>query len=478
MLHSDISSALEREFTYTPTEGQKELIKGLSNFLCDEDENKLYVVRGYAGTGKTTLISALVKVLPQFEIDSVLLAPTGRAAKVLAGYSGKRAHTIHQKIYFIRTGQDGKIRPVLQRNTYKNTLFIVDEASMIYDTAGNSDTDLFSGARLLEDLLEYIRKGKNCKLIFIGDTAQLPPVGMTDSPALDMKYLNASFQLNTETIELTEVVRQSEDSGILCNATFIRQLLKKKNIKPPFFQTSGFSDVIKIAGNDLEDALNTAYSTAGRESTLIVCRSNKRANIYNREIRSRILGYDQEIVAGDLLMCVRNNYYWLPPSADAGFIANGDILEIIRVRKTQELYGFRFADVQVRLLDYPDEKDLEIKIMLDTLSLETPALPWKENTRLYEEVIKDYEDIPKKYLRIKKVKENPFFNAIQVKYAYALTCHKSQGGQWQQVFLEQGYLTDDMINSEYIRWLYTAVTRATQKLYLVNFAEKFFRDND
>jgi ATP-dependent exoDNAse (exonuclease V) alpha subunit len=311
-------------------------------------------------------------------------------------------------------------------------------------------------------------------VIFIGDTAQLPPVGMNESPALDIAYLKASFHLSIKTLELSEVVRQAEDSGILSNATRVRHQLDHDKPEPPFFNCDGFSDVVRIVGPDLEDALQSAYSKTGKEGTLIICRSNKRANLFNREIRQRILGLDSEITAGDLLMVVRNNYFWLPPTSQAGFIANGDIIEVLRVRKTEELYGFRFADLQIRLLDYPEEKDMDVKVMLDTLMLETPALPWNENKKLFEEVMNDYMDITQKYLRIQKVKSNPYFNALQIKYAYALTCHKSQGGQWEHVFVEQPYMKDDMVDKEYVRWLYTAMTRATTQLNLVNFSDKFF----
>jgi len=468
-----IASAIQKQFSYIPTPGQEKLIQRLSHFIHQDSGNQLFILKGYAGTGKTTIISALVNVLPQFGMQSVLLAPTGRAAKVLSSYSGHPAHTIHRKIYFMNTASDGRLRIVIQKNQYKNAVFIVDEASMINDNYGQGQ-DLFAGSRLLEDLFSYVRSGTQCKIIFVGDTAQLPPVGLSESPALDRDYLTASFQLNIETLELTDVVRQAEDSGILYNATFIRNLIQQEHHKFPFFHLKDFPDIVSIQGQDLEDYLHTAYGNAGREGTLIICRSNKRANLFNNEVRNRIMGYDTEINAGDMLMCVRNNYFWLPEESKAGFLANGDMMEILRIKKTMELYGHRFADIQVRLVDFPEEKELEIRIMLDTLTLDGPALPQKDQNAFFEEVMLDYMDLPQRAQRLQKIRENPFYNAVQVKFAYALTCHKSQGGQWENVFVEQGYLKDEMINQEYLRWLYTAVTRASKKLHLVNFSEKFF----
>ena len=470
-----LSEALLREFEFDPTPGQTHVIGSISEFISSDQEDSMFILKGYAGTGKTSLVSALVKVLPRFRIGSILMAPTGRAAKVLAAYSGKQAHTIHRTIYRIFTGTDGSVSMNLAQNKQRNTLFIVDEASMISD-ATSYDRELFAGSRLLEDLITFVRSGEKCRLILIGDSAQLPPVGLTDSPAIDLSYLKASFRMKAEAEEMTEVVRQAEDSGILENATRIRDLIRRKITDPPFFSALGFKDVKAINGIELEDALHTAYSSGAREETLVICRSNKRANIFNKEIRQRIMGYDGELNAGDLLMAVKNNYYWLPEDSKAGFIANGDMLEILRVRKTFELFGFRFADVQLRMVDFPEEKDMDVRILLDTLNVEGPALSRTDLQRLYDEVMKDFMDIPSRTERNKKVREHPCFNAIQVKFAYALTCHKAQGGQWKHVFVEQGYLTDAMINIEFMRWLYTAVTRARTTLHLVNFSERFFED--
>lgn len=470
---STIANALRKQFQYAPTPGQDALIGKLSRFITQEEGDHLFLLKGYAGTGKTTIISALVNILPHFGMNSVLLAPTGRAAKVLATYSGRHAHTIHRKIYFMNTASDGRLRFILQKNQYRNVVFIVDEASMINDNYGQGQ-DLFAGSRLLEDLFSYVRNGYRCKIIFVGDTAQLPPVGLTDSPALDPEYLRASFHLNIDVLELTEVVRQAEDSGILYNATAIRRLIQENEQHLPYFYLRDFRDIVSIQGAELEDYLHTAYHASGQEGTLIICRSNKRANLFNAEVRRRILGFDNEINAGDILMCVRNNYFWLPEESKAGFLANGDMMEILRIKKTQELYGHRFADIQARLVDYPEEKDIEIKILLDTLTLDGPALSQSEQNNFFAEVMQDYMDLPQKAQRFKKIRENPYYNAVQVKFAYALTCHKSQGGQWENVFIEQGYLTEEMMNKEYMRWLYTAVTRASKKLHLVNFPDKFF----
>jgi exodeoxyribonuclease V len=467
--------SLLKEFPYEPTHGQQILIEKLGRFLTStwENPNALFLLKGYAGTGKTTIVTALVNVLPQLKKRFVLLAPTGRAAKVLASYTQKQANTIHRKIYFARTTHEGMIALKLQQNLHKNTLFIVDEASMIQNSSMN-DSNLFSGRNLLDDLFFYVYSGENNKILFIGDTAQLPPVGLDKSPALDMEFMKTSYHLDIESYELTEVVRQSLDSGILSNATHIRRTIDRGEFQLPLFSHEKFNDINRLTGPDLEEALNNAYSASGKESNVVICRSNKRANIFNQEIRRRILFFDEEINTGDYMMVVKNNYYWLQEGSTAGFVANGDIIELKRIRAVYDMYGFRFADVTIRFLDYPDEKELDVKLLLDTIRSESPALAPADNNRLFQEVMKDYEDIPNKRTRIEKVKANPYFNALQVKFAYALTCHKTQGGQWETVFLDQGYLNEKMMNLEYLRWLYTAVTRATKKLYLVNFEERFF----
>lgn len=476
MSKEKIKGLLINYFKHTPTHDQEVLIDKLAVFLLNFKHKSLFLLKGYAGTGKTTMVSSLVQILPRLKQSFVLLAPTGRAAKVLANYSGKKAFTIHKKIYRISTKKNGGILLLPQKNYYKNALFIVDEASMIPDDSKQSDYTLFSDHNLLDDLITYVYSGVNCKLIFIGDTAQLPPVGISLSPALDREYLKSNYSFSLHEHELKQVVRQTLESGILLNATKIRMQIAGKNNAFPFFNINNKTDIIKIMGSDLEEALLDNYSYGNEEDTIIVCRSNKRANIYNQEIRKRILFKEGEISSGDYLMVVKNNYFWLSTDSSAGFIANGDILEILKIKDIYDLYGFRFADVSIRLIDYPEEKDIDVKIMLSTIMAETPSLTYEENGRLFDEVLKDYEDIPQRRARVEKVKNNPHFNALQVKFAYALTCHKSQGGQWKNVFVDQGYITDKMINTEFMRWLYTAITRPTEKLFLINFHDKFFEE--
>jgi len=470
-----VRKSLLEEFPHETTEGQNQLMGELAVFLTIswKKSNALFILKGYAGTGKTTVVKALVNVLPALGKRTVLMAPTGRAAKVMAGYTGKQAHTIHRKIYFARTTKEGTISLKMQKNLHRHTLFIVDEASMIQH-AMPVEGQLFSSRNLLDDLFEYVQSGENCRLLFIGDAAQLPPVGLDYSPALDAGFLKKGYDLEIDSFELTEVVRQSKESGILMNATHVREQIMKQKIQFPMFKTEGFPDIYSISGSDLEEMLNQAYAGDGRENNVVVCRSNKRANIFNREIRSRILFLEGEITVGDCLMVVKNNYFWLPPDSTAGFIANGDIVEIVRIRKYEDLYGFRFADITIRFLDYPDEKELDVRIILDTLGSESAALTQEDNNRLFNTVMEDYSDVPSRRGRVEKVKVNPYFNALQVKFSYALTCHKTQGGQWETVFIDQGYLSEQMLNTEYLRWLYTAVTRATKKAFLVNFQERFF----
>lgn len=468
-----IRRLITNQFPYHPTPGQNALIQELSSFISDENELSLYLLKGFAGTGKTTIVSALVDVLPSIKKSFTLLAPTGRAAKVLSSYSGKHAHTIHRYIYWATTDNSGKYRLVLKKNKQKNTIFIVDEASMIPDGLV-SDNTVGTSRGLLEDLISFVYSSQtNCKIILIGDEAQLPPVGLSVSPALNLEYLKASFGLDIQTLTLRDVMRQALNSGILANATNIREKIEAELIEIPFFNLSNFKDIRAIDGSELEDELNTSYANSGHENTVVITRSNKRANIYNQQIRQRILYQEGEISAGSMMMVVKNNYFWLPENSTAGFLANGDIIEISRIMKIEELYGFRFADVSIRMIDYPNEPDLEVKILLNTIMAESPALSKVENNRLFEEVSKDYQDIPQRRKRLDKVLKSPYFNAIQVKFAYALTCHKTQGGQWENVFIDQGYINDKMLDREFLRWLYTAVTRASRNLYLINFREEF-----
>lgn len=470
-----VKLALKKQFAFAPTQGQEKLIDAISKFLIDPDQRAAFLIKGYAGTGKTTIISALVKMLPEFKMKSVLLAPTGRAAKVLSNYSGKAAFTIHKKIYKQKATGGASLQFIRQLNLHTNTLFIVDEASMI----SNQGDDLKSSNQknLLEDLIDYIYEGSNCKLILIGDTAQLPPVGSSESPALDLDYLKSSFDIEIKAVELTEVVRQKQQSGILENATKVRELIRQGAEIIPQFMTKGYPDIFRMTGERLEDGLNYAYNKFGVEDTIIICRSNKHANLYNQQIRSRIRWMEEEIATGDYMMVVRNNYFWLSEESQAGFIANGDIIEILKVKGYIELYGFRFANVLYRLVDFPNEPPVESTIMLDTIMAETPALSYADNKRLFDAVMEDYMDIPDKRKRIQEVKKSPYFNALQVKFAYAVTCHKAQGGQWKAVFVDQGYLTEEKVNTEFLRWLYTAITRASDELFLVNFNTQFFEEN-
>ncbi len=474
MTLAKVAQLFTTNFPHQPTSDQAQAIGKLSEFISSREENRIFMLKGYAGTGKTTLVSVLVKIVSSMGLRTVLLAPTGRAAKVLASYSGDRAYTIHKAIY--KTNEDDSGYSLsLRENKSKNIIFVVDEASMIAGEMSVNNS-LFPSSNLLEDLLTFVFSGINCSLIFVGDSAQLPPVGTDISPALNQEYLRTSFHVSTDLFELTEVVRQAEESGILANATYIRTLIHADDISKNFFQTYGYKDVVSINGADLEDMLNTCYSNSDDNETIVICRSNKRANLYNNEIRRRILFREGEINAGDKIMIVKNNYFWISKKSKAGFIANGDIAEILRI-KNIETFGdeFQFADATIRLLDYPEEKDFDVKLLLNTLTTESPAMSYTDFKKLYNLIANEYAHIPERYKRLNLIRNDPYLNALQIKFAYALTCHKTQGGQWQNVFVEQGYLTDDMINTEYMRWLYTAVTRATRKLYLVNFHERFFK---
>jgi exodeoxyribonuclease-5 len=477
-MNKSVSELLIDALGYMPTTDQQELIGRITafvgNYFSPDHRDDTLIIKGYAGTGKTSMVAALVKILPKMGLKSVLLAPTGRAAKVLAGYSGHQALTIHKKIYRQKSATaNGLGNFALDNNKHQRTIFIVDEASMIANDS--SENSIFGSGRLLDDLFEYVYRGEMCKLILVGDTAQLPPVGLAISPALDPKVIG-EMGFNVSQFELKQVVRQSADSGILHNATLVRQSLADNLQGYPALSVTGFADVRRITGGELIEEIENCYDEFGIGNTMVLCRSNKRANRYNEGIRRTILWRDEEIAKGDLLMVVKNNYFWLGDEEKeiTPFIANGDIAEITRIGKYRELYGFRFADVDLRLSDYP-EIEIQAKIMLDTLTSESPSLTWDENQRLFEAVIADYADIGNKRERVKKVKENPYFNALQVKFSYAITCHKAQGGQWKAVFIDQGWLTDDMLNTEFLRWLYTAFTRPTVRLYLVNFKDEFFK---
>lgn len=467
--------SLKDHFPFEPTSMQELAMEKLEKFIAYQQKPALFILKGYAGTGKTTLISSFINWLPKVGLKSVLAAPTGRAAKVLSSYSNNSAFTIHKQIYY-QARKEGRIEFTIQKNKYTNTVFIVDEASMISDSGGIGSSFISKGRTLLDDLLEYVYTGKNCRLILIGDTAQLPPVGSSESPALESSYLAARFPLQIGEIELSEVTRQAEGSGILHNATLLRNTLDNEDDFLPQFDLGAYEDIKALSGYEIEEEVASCYGKDGVENTIIVCRSNKQANNFNKYIKYSVLYQEDELNAGDLLMVVRNNYFWLKEETDIDFIANGDMAEIMRVINYEDRFGFRFANVSLRLLDYKKEVEFEVKILLDTLMAETPSLAKEDGQRLYEEVWNSYPDIRDKRKRQKAVKDDPFFNALQVKFGYAITCHKSQGGQWQNVFVDQGYLTDEMINREYIRWLYTGITRATQKLFLTNFHGKFFKD--
>lgn len=470
MINRYLVSQIKSNFPFNPTSEQENSLERISDFILAAEERKVFLLCGYAGTGKTTLVSALVKTMEQLQRKTVLLAPTGRAAKVFSSYSGKSAHTIHKCIYRQKSILDSS-RFELMENRSVNTLFIVDEASMI----SNGGTSNFGSGALLDDLVEFVYSGVGCSLLLLGDSAQLPPVGESLSPALSQRYMEGLF-LQVHALEMTKVMRQLDGSGILQNATMLREMICRDEYGglPPI-KLKGFADVCRVQGDELIEAIEGCYAEAGTDETIVLCRSNKRANVYNEGIRRRILYREEELNRGDMLMVVKNNYYWIESlgkdeRAELGkldFIANGDVAEIVRVGGVEEMYGFRFADVTLSMLDY-DNCELDVKIMLDTLASESPSLTRDENERLFAAVWEDYPEIRSKRKRMEKVRENPYYSALQVKYGYAVTCHKAQGGQWKRVFVDQGYVTEDMMTQDYYRWLYTAFTRATEMLYLVN----------
>ncbi|MEO0506542.1 MAG: AAA family ATPase [Bacteroidota bacterium] len=463
---------LEEKFPYELTLKQRLALGKLSEFVFHKSNDRLFVLKGFAGTGKTTIIGTLVSSLWKVKMASVLMAPTGRAAKVMSLYSKTQALTIHKKIYFPKKQKGGGVQFVLSPNKHRNTIFLVDEASMISDTP--ADSKLFENGSLLDDLMQYVYSGHRCKLILIGDTAQLPPVKLTMSPALDENQLGLQYNKQVDCLELDEVMRQSDSSGILHNATNLRTQIQDEFYEEFRFNLDGFTDLVRLQnGPDILEAIEDAYRENGKEDTVIVVRSNKRANLYNQNIRERILFLENQIAVGDYMMVVKNNYFWLKTSSEAGFVANGDIIEILELFAIKELYGFTFAEVRVQMVDYPNQRPFETVLLLDTISAETPSLSYEDGNRLYQEVLADYQHETSKYKQFLGVKNNKYFNALQVKFSYAITCHKSQGGQWQTVFVEQPYLPNG-IDKDYLRWLYTAVTRSQQKLYLIGFKDDFF----
>ena len=467
----DFLKLLLDKFPFTATTSQEYLLNDLSNFVFDKNKDGLFLLKGYAGTGKTTSISAFVNNLWQVGMKSVLLAPTGRAAKVIANYSKKSAYTIHKKIYFPKKTKDGNVSFVLKTNKHTNSVFIIDEASMIPDNP--LEAKLFANGSLLNDLIEYVYSGTNCKLILVGDTAQLPPVKLSLSPALDETKLEFNFNKEVITIELDEVMRQHKDSGILTNATELRKILNNPYQTEFKFQLN-FKDIMRLVdGYEIENAINESYQNNGIEDTAIIVRSNKRANQYNQQIRHKIRGQENQISVGDYIMVVKNNYYWLDDNDEADFIANGDICKITHILSYKDLYGFSFAEVTIKMIDYPKQNPFDTVVLLDTLTSEKPSLTFEQSNILYKEISKDYSNFSK-YKQFQKIKANKYFNALQIKFSYAMTCHKSQGGQWKTVFIEQPYLPEGADHS-YYRWLYTAITRAQDKLYLIGFKDDFFQ---
>lgn len=469
MINSHLSRQIRQNFPHTPTNEQLFALNILADFLLSANENSALLLKGYAGTGKTSLVGALVKTMSGLKQKSVLLAPTGRAAKVLSNYAGQQAFTIHKKIYRQDAFSNDLSAFHPSDNLHKDTLFIVDEASMISNQG--IDSHYFGSGRLLDDLVHYVYSGENCRLMLMGDTAQLPPVMQVESPALQADILKG-YNLQVDEIQLTEVVRQDLNSGILYNATLLRDSLRNNRVEIyPKLTVKGFADIQMINGSELIEAISNAYSKDGLDDTIVISRSNKRANIYNNGIRNQILYREEELSTGDRLMIVKNNYFWTRNNKEIDFIANGEIVQVLRVRNESHLYGFRFCDVTVRFQDY--DMELDIKILLDTLQTEAPALPKELNDKLFYTILEDNQDISTKSGKMKKMKENPHYNVVQVKYAYAITCHKAQGGQWKNVFLDIGYMTEEMLGENFYRWLYTAMTRATDRLYLVNLPEEF-----
>ncbi len=472
MLHqnqlSRFSELIRSYLPFDPNRDQQTAINAIGDFIFSPDERSLFVLKGYAGTGKTNLISAVTKALPSLKWRSVLLAPTGRAAKVLSSYAQREAQTIHKKIFRKDVTMEGGIHFSLSENLHRNTLFVVDEASMI--SADSGGESVFNS--LLENLFEYVYSGHNCKLILIGDTAQLPPVGSDESPALNISYLKTAFHLHIHHIELKEVARQRLESGILANATALRELIGSASIHPKIVCGT---DIVNLPGDELEDTLNRSISKYGEDNVIIITRSNKRANLFNQSYRARIKLFEEALCTGDKIMIVKNNYFWLgEDTKGAGFIANGDMAEITKIIRREEQYGLNFCDCVIRFTDYPDLAEQEVKILTDCLYTDSPALSPDEQKTLYERVLEDVQDEPSKGKRMAYVRKSPYYNALQVKFSYAITCHKSQGGQWPVVFIDQGFLQEENINEGFVRWLYTAVTRSTEQVYLMNFHQRFF----
>ncbi len=497
MIQDELIYQVLQEFRFAPTVAQSKALQTFAAFLTDRDDRAVMILRGSAGTGKTSLAGAIVRTVQRLRMKVMLLAPTGRAAKVFSLNAGLPASTIHRRIYREKAfnGADGQFN--LNRNMYRDMLFVVDEASMVSLSSG---TTAFGSGRLLDDLIQYVYEGSNCRMLLIGDKAQLPPVGEEESPALRGDVLR-SYGLRVYECDLDEVLRQSCDSGILWNATMIREMITHDEATQlPRIRLKGFADISIVPGDELIESLASSYSAVGMDETMVITRSNKRANIFNQGIRNTVLGREEELTTGDMLMVVKNKYTATPTSSDAGkandgnrelqnsgttagkassfvggieggFIANGDRAIVRRVRNFRELYGFRFADVTLEFPDY-DRTELDTVVVLDTLTAEAPALTHEQNEQLFNSVMEDYADVPLKADRMKQLREDDYYNAMQIKFGYAVTCHKAQGGQWAHIYLDQGYMTDEMLTPDYIHWLYTAFTRATEHLYLVNWPKQ------
>jgi exodeoxyribonuclease-5 len=470
MRETIIYNQLCRNLGNTPTDDQSVALRKLSEYICENTNDVIFLLTGYAGTGKTSVISALVKTLDSLRLKSVLLAPTGRAAKVLASYACKQAFTVHKKIYRQKSIKDGIGSFKLDRNLQRETYFIVDEASMISNSSNESS--IFGSGKLLDDLIEYVYSGINCKLILVGDNAQLPPVGSDKSPALESEILR-EYGFGLVCSELRQVVRQSETSGVLMNATGVRLLINNNDLVHPAMDCVNFRDVIRITGEDLIDEISSAYGECGLDETIVVVNSNKQANRYNQGIRNRIFFREEEVSAGDMVMVVKNNYSLVENEEEAGFIANGDIAEVLKIRKFEERYGFRYADMDLRLVDYGLE--IESKVLLDVIGMDTPSLPSDKSKELFQAILEDYIHLKSRRKQIEAVRSDPWFNALQIKFSYAVTCHKAQGGQWERVFIDQGMFNRNEITLDYLRWFYTALTRSTDRVYLVNFSDEWFK---
>lgn len=486
-ISEDLGALIRENFTHNPTKEQEKAISLLSDFLLSREGDTLFLLKGYAGTGKTSLLAALVRTMQQLQQRVMLLAPTGRAAKVLSSYAGAPAFTIHRKIYRQKSITE---MDVFQNNIniHQNTLFIVDEASMIANEAGRNS--IFGTGRLLDDLMHYVYSCDGCRLLLVGDTAQLPPIGEEESPALNRRTLE-SYGMEVTELCLTQVVRQLEESGILWNATMLRRLIQEDDMTAfPKLRGRSFPDVRVVPGEELIETLDDSYRNHGTDGTIVVTRSNKRANIFNNGIRAHILDHEEELSSGDLIMVAKNNYYWterlphlplegeapeqeLSQKGDGGamsFIANGDVAVVRRLRNERSFYGFRFADATLQFPDY-DHKEMEITVLLDTLHSEAPALTPQQQEALFNGVWEDYPELTNKRERMKCLRQDIYYNALQIKYAYAVTCHKAQGGQWEHVYIDQGYITEEILTPDYFRWLYTAITRATEQVYLINWPD-------